>query len=118
MAKHLHLGRSGEQKAEAFLLALGYRLMACNWRFKRLEIDLVFKEGLVLVFVEVKTRSSSKFGDPHSFVNLAKQRRLIQAAGAFIASHQHVGEIRFDIVEVYMDGSEQINHIKDAFWNS
>lgn len=118
MAKHLQLGRDGETKALTFLKALGYRFMASNWRYKRLEIDLVFKDKEVLVFVEVKARRSAAYGEPQEFVDIAKQRRLIRAASAYISAFRHQGEIRFDIVAVYMGQSEQIVHIKDAFWNS
>lgn len=118
MAKHLQLGHEGEDKARLFLQNLGYVFIQANWRYRRLEVDLLFHDGPVLVFVEVKSRSSSRYGDPHAFVDVFKQRRLMQAAGAYIAASHHHGEIRFDIVEVYMDGSGRVEHIKDAFWNS
>lgn len=100
------------------LLHAGYRLKQQNWRYKHLEIDLIMMDESVLVFVEVKTRSSADFGQPYEAVSWQKQQKLSKAATIFIRQHHYEGEIRFDVVSILVDQEQQhqIRHIKDAFW--
>ena len=74
-------------------------------------------DDAVLVFVEVKSRKSDLYGAPSEFVDDKKQRNLIQAADAYIALNNYEGEIRFDIVSVYLE-SNKVELIKDAFWSN
>ena len=71
MASHNDLGQEGEQLARTYLERKGYRIIVSNWRHGRAEIDLITTYDNILVFVEVKTRSSSQFGQ----MNLWAQRR-------------------------------------------
>jgi len=64
MAKHNELGKLGETIAQEFLLAKGYLIEATNYRHRRLELDIVAKDGETLIFVEVKTRSDDFLFDP------------------------------------------------------
>ena len=80
MAKHLRTGEWGEQLAARFLEDKGLRILERNWRFSRAEIDLIAEEGEVLVFVEVKTRTSDYFGPPERFVSARKRQLLADAA--------------------------------------
>lgn len=118
MAKHLQTGSFGEQLALDLIHRLGWPVVAKNWRHGHLEIDLVAKDGPALVFIEVKTRRSLNYGTPDSFVTPAKQRKLWQAAEAFMIEHQHTWEIRFDIIAIFLPSAEEpvIQHYKDAFW--
>lgn len=118
MADHLKRGREGEEKAKLFLVGLDYEIIAVNWRFKHWEVDVIAWDADTLVFVEVKTRSNMDYGEPASFVDRKKQRNLIKLANAYLGKTNYSGEIRFDIVSVYMDGSGKIDLIKDAFWSS
>jgi len=118
MAEHILTGEKGEQQALRYLLGLGYQLEARNWRYKHLEVDLIMRDGEVLVFVEVKTRASGTYGLPYEAVDWQKQRKLARAATIFIGQQKHQGEIRFDVVSILMNDQKEFNlrHIKDAFW--
>lgn len=118
MAKHLETGQSGELAALRYIENLEYKILATNWRYKHLEVDIIAKDGSVLVFIEVKTRRSSSYGSPHEAVDYRKQQQLDRAANLYISYSKHTGEIRFDIVSILIDDSDtyQIEHIKDAFW--
>lgn len=116
MAEHLDAGVRGEEWAAAYLRGLGYHILFQNWRYRRLEVDIIAKDGDVLVFVEVKSRKSTAFGLPYEFVDRRKQRNLIRAADAFLRSNSYFGDIRFDIVSVFLM-SKKVELIKDAFWS-
>ncbi|MNE25606.1 hypothetical protein D3C87_579410 [compost metagenome] len=118
MAKHLEIGIQGEKLAMEYLIEMGYKIMLRNWRFKNLEVDLIVMDGSTLVFVEVKTRSTTDFGEPYEFVDVRKQRRLIRAAQAYILKHAYSGEVRFDVVAVTNNTHSKLTYIKDAFWDS
>lgn len=118
MAKHNEIGKAGEIAARNFLENKGYTVLEANWRFHRAEVDLIAKDGNILVFVEVKTRSSEAFGKPESFVDARKQRFLAEAASAYMEQIDHNWEIRFDIVSVLLEpGAEALlEHFEDAFF--
>jgi putative endonuclease len=69
-----NLGIEGEEIARKHLLKKGYEILDINWRFKKLEIDIISKQADTIVFVEVKTRSNDVFGDPEVFVTKKKQK--------------------------------------------
>ncbi|GAB1252918.1 hypothetical protein Defa_04050 [Desulfovibrio sp. TH_2024_36128] len=81
-AAHLRLGSAGEDAAAELLTGAGCTLLARNWRQARLELDMVCLDGDTIVFVEVKTRSSERYGGPAYAVGLSKQRVLCRAARA------------------------------------
>jgi putative endonuclease len=99
------LGARGEDRAADWYRAAGYEVIARNWRCPEGELDLVVSLPGELVFCEVKTRSSDRFGVPAEAVTAAKQRRLRALAARFLAEHPAVagsvvGSIRFDVVAV------------------
>jgi putative endonuclease len=109
------LGRYGEDVAARFLSEKGYRLLATNWRCSQGELDIIAIDGVVLVFVEVKTRSSTRFGVPAEAVNRVKAARLRTLAGAWLAEHRprHDG-LRFDVISVLSSraGAAQVEHLQ------
>lgn len=110
-------GTEGEQKAAELLRAKGYEILETNWRFGQEEIDIIARDKVFLVVVEVKTRSTNYFGEPETFVNKQKQRHLIKAAGAYIQKHNLDLEVRFDIVSVLKSPEGfKIQHIENAFY--
>lgn len=117
MPTHLESGKFGENLAVSYLKNNGYDIIAVNWRYKYWEVDIVAKDQFSLVFIEVKSRKSNNFGEPSDFVDEKKQRNLIQAADAYIELNNYEGEVRFDIVSVYLD-SNKVELIKDAFWSN
>lgn len=118
MAEHHELGKKGEILAGKFLEAAGYQILAYNWRHRHTEIDCIAQNGNVLIFVEVKTRSTDYFGHPEESVDDSKIEKIRRTADAYIEKHDHNGEIRFDIVSIVKKpgDSEKIFHIKDAFF--
>lgn len=118
MAKHLDTGKLGEDAAKRFLEQKGFRILETNWRYKRLEVDIIAYDGAELVFVEVKTRSSKYFGTPEVFVDKRKEKLLAQAAAAYMEVIGHEWTIRFDVVSVLVgrNGRLYVRHLRDAFF--
>jgi putative endonuclease len=118
MAQHIELGRTGEALAKAHLENSGYQILHENWRHHRLEVDLIVFKDKMMIFVEVKTRTGTGFGQPEDFVDMRKQRLLADAAGEYIYRANHQGEVRFDIISVLFDrqNNHTLKHIEDAFW--
>ena len=111
------LGRRGEAAAAKYYLDRGWTLLDHNYRTRQGELDLVLRRDDVLVIAEVKTRTSQDYGLPCEAVGPAKQRRLILAAGSYLAE-KGLGEltVRFDVVEVLRgEKSCQIHCIPGAF---
>jgi putative endonuclease len=113
---HIILGKEGEKLAEDFLIKSGFEIIEKNWRTGNLEVDLIAKKSKILIFVEVKTRFSNKFGEPESFVNKQKQKFLIQAAAKYVEKTNIEEEIRFDVISItFNSGNWKINHFEEAF---
>ncbi len=112
------LGQKGEDIAKAHLEENGYEILDENWCFKKAQVDLIAYKNKTIVFVEVKTRSSSTYGDPEDFVNLNQQRTLQKAAEEYLHIMNHQGEIRFDIISILFNSAQKfiLKHIEDAFW--
>lgn len=117
MAQHITTGKYGEQIAVNYLLSIGYKVLATNWRNGHLETDIIAKDGNILVFVEVKTRKNSMFGMPEEGVSAKKQQQLMACADAYLDQNHHQGEIRFDVIAILLKKENyELNHIKDAFF--
>jgi putative endonuclease len=115
---HLVRGSSGERAAKKFLQKTGLKFLAANYRTPHGEIDLIFRDGTQLVFVEVKTRGEGQWTRPASAVNAAKRRRLSRCAMAYLRLVKFPEvPIRFDIVEVIVrdDGTQEIRHLPNTF---
>lgn len=97
----LALGRWGEEQAAAFLQRRGYQILERNARTPYGEIDLLARQGDLLVFVEVKTRSSASYGFPEESVTPAKQAHLLAAAQAYLQEHPALdGDWQVDVIAV------------------
>ena len=95
------LGRRAERAAARYLRCRGLRIITRNYRTGAGEIDLVMRHGNELVFVEVRFRSRTDFGDGAATVDRNKQRRVIRAATHFVAHHERTTTpCRFDVVSV------------------
>ena len=93
------------------------RIIARNFRDKTGEIDIIAQDGETVVFVEVKTRRSDRYGSPEESVTVSKQKQIIRVAGSFLSKHALIdAPIRFDVIAIRMatEGPE-INHIVAAF---
>jgi putative endonuclease len=117
MAEHNELGKQGEELAVAYLREKGYTILDTNFRAGRNEIDIVAREGDMLVIVEVKSRRSNYFAEPEYSVTKDKQKALIRAANSYIYRKNIDLETRFDIMAIILKDEEvHINHLKDAFY--
>lgn len=112
------LGSLGEQQACRVLETAGYRILARNYRVRGGEIDVICERAGVLVFCEVKTRTTAQFGLPEEAVNAAKQRRLRRLAAEYLhRERRRARRVRFDVIAVTVrDGIvAEVRHIVDAF---
>lgn len=117
MAQHNLLGKQGEDLAADFLTSKGYHLLHRNWRYSKDEIDIICSKKNHIVFVEVKTRSSSYFGLPEEAVDKRKQRFLIRAANAYVIMKDVDLQVRYDIISVIItNDSHKVKHLEDAFY--
>ena len=105
MAKHYDLGKKGEKIAATHLAKQGYTIKERNWRFGKDEIDIIAEHDNFLVVVEVKTRSSSYFGNPEEAVDEQKQGFLIRAANEYVIQKEIDLEVRFDIFSIIIETS-------------
>jgi|SRR5690606_15370953 len=116
MATHNDIGKVGENLAKEYLENKGYKILACNFHYKKAEIDIIAQKGEILAVVEVKTRSSVAYGTPESFVNQKKIQLVMQAANAFVETHSLDLEISLDIISVVMSTPPVIEHIENAYY--
>ena len=115
---HLQLGALGERAAQRYLKKAGLKFLTANFRSRRGEIDLVFRDGDCLVFIEVKTRSSEDWTRPAKAVDLRKKRLLSLCALDYLALLKRPEiKVRFDIVEVLLkDGNvREVRHLPNSF---
>jgi putative endonuclease len=112
------VGTAGETAAKSHLKKSGFKFLTANFRTKRGELDLVFRDRDCLVFVEVKTRSSETWGRPASAVDRERRRRLTRAGLDYLRMLRNPKvKVRFDIVEVLMDGEtvREVRHLPNSF---
>lgn len=116
MYKNHLLGQNGEQWAVDFLISKGYAILERNFRYKKSEIDIIAQKHKLLVFVEVKTRTSLAFGVPEESVSRNKIRLILAGAEAYVKRIDWFYDIRFDIIAIHSQNQLQILHIEDAFY--
>ena len=118
MASHNELGKKGEQLAVDFLVENGYKILERNYRFNKAEVDVIAKLGEILAIVEVKTRSTSDFGNPQDFVKPKQIKNLVKAIDEYVTVNNLDVEVRFDIVAILkQDKNFSIEHLKNAFYH-
>lgn len=100
MAQHNETGLEGEKLAAEWLTAKGYVIKEMNWRYRHWEVDIIAIKGDTLHFIEVKTRRSTKFGNPEESINKQKMKNLMDAA----EQYQHLNPgwkwIQFDVLAI------------------
>lgn len=112
----LKKGHSAEEEVINYLENKGYLLKERNFRFGRSEIDLIMQDGDCIVFIEVKLRSSDRFGYPEDFLTEAQKGRIRDAAVFYMEEKKYDGHIRFDLLAVLSNSSiHEITHFEDAF---
>ncbi len=111
------VGDLGEEIARRHLLQLGYEILESNYRTRNGEIDLISRTGTTLVFVEVKLRRTTAFGDPLDAVTPRKQRTIRLMAEQYLYERTpDYDDLRFDVVGIFLPGARpEITHIENAF---
>jgi putative endonuclease len=118
LPEHLRRGKLGENAARKHLRQAGLRFLTANYKTDQGEIDLVFRDGPCLVFIEVKTRSCEEWVRPAAAVDADKQRRISMAALDYLRQLGNPPiKFRFDIVEVLLNESRvrEVRHLPNAF---
>ena len=114
----MRLGDSGEDLAAAFLEARGWKVLHRNFRLGRYEIDLIVSRDDLVAFVEVKTRTGSRFGHPAEAVTLEKRTRVTRVAEGWLEQYGSSRLVcRFDVIAVTIGDhdSPKIEHIEHAW---
>lgn len=112
------LGAFGENMANEYLSECGYKVLDRNFSCRTGEIDIIALQGDTVVFIEVKTRSSEKFGLPSEAVSATKQRKIVKTALYYLQKNRLMDYMcRFDVIEIIVDEENncRINLIQDAF---
>lgn len=116
MSNNIEKGKKGESIAKDYLISKGYRILETNYRNKIGEIDIIALDKDILVFIEVKTRTSIKFGYPYEAVNKRKQNKIINCSYIYVQFHKLMNcQLRYDIIEVYLTSEIKVNHILNSF---
>lgn len=113
------IGKIGESLAVAHLKARGCKILAQNYRAVRGEIDLIVQDGQFIVFVEVKTRRSLKFGLPQEAVTRQKQSQISKLALTYLQA-ENLWDVpcRFDVIGIHLSSQSELlrlEHIESAF---
>jgi putative endonuclease len=109
------LGAYGERVAARHLVDEGLVVLDRNWRCDIGELDLVLRDGQVLVFCEVKTRTGTAYGHPLEAVDEVKAQRLVELASRWMEAHGVApADIRFDVVAVLKSprGAAEVEHVR------
>lgn len=114
-AAHLRTGAAAEALAAQYLQAHGLRILTRNFRVKGGEIDLVARDGQVLVFVEVRLRSNERFGGAGASITATKQRRILLATQHYLQQVSGDPACRFDCILLSSLNPDAIEWIKGAF---
>ncbi len=116
-SKGMSLGKQGEAFAASYLKSLKYKIIQTNYRCRCGEIDIIARDGSVLVFVEVKARRGASYGPPQLSVTAFKQRQISKAALTYLLQNRLMEEnARFDVIALVLrNGEPVVTHIKDAF---
>ncbi|GJQ61682.1 MAG: UPF0102 protein [Melioribacteraceae bacterium] len=113
-----NLGKYGESLATSILYDKGYEIVDKNYRFGHGEIDIIATKNDVLVFIEVKTRSNTMYGEPEEAITYSKQKQLRKIANAYLHEKKIINkDCRFDVIAILLEKGNDplINHIENAF---
>lgn len=111
-------GNKGEAIATKWLVEKDYTILHNNWRYKHFEVDIIATKNNCLHFIEVKTRTNTKFGLPEESINTAKMNALKKAASAFLEQFPQWKNLQFDVVAITLknDTVIEIFLIEDVYF--
>ena len=109
-------GKLGEDKACEYLSGLGYEILDRNYETYSGEIDIVARENGTLVFAEVKTRKTKRYGRAAAAVTHGKLAHIVKAAQCYAKTHKEYSgcNMRVDVIEIYTGKDAELNHIKNV----
>ena len=110
--KKIFLGKEGERLAAEYLIKKGYRILEKNFRTPFGEIDIIAMDNKYFVIIEVKRRTSDRFGEPSQAVNHIRQERLKKQAIYYLSRIKEEYPLRFDVIAIK---DREIEHIENAF---
>jgi putative endonuclease len=118
MRHHQAIGQSGEALACQYLAENGYLILEKNWRFGRYEVDIIACKADKLHIIEVKTRTSDRFGHPEENVSKSKLEFLAKAAEAYTTAHPNWMKLQFDVIAILLkkNSSTEILLLEDIYW--
>ncbi len=110
------VGDRGEKLAKEYLQIKGYKILGKNYRSKWGEIDIVAKDKEVVVFVEVKTKTDNRYGEPWEMVNQWKIEQVKRMGEAWCRDYGWEGSIRMDVVGIIVgeDDDPMIKHYENV----
>ncbi|ANE47523.1 hypothetical protein SY83_15935 [Paenibacillus swuensis] len=113
-------GAIGEEKAVVYLVTQGYHIIKLNWRCRTGEIDIIAGHADVIVFIEVRSRTSKgRYGTAAESVTVRKQQQVRETAQVYLkTSSSYKAKVRFDVITVYLDADNdavEMSHIQHAF---
>lgn len=116
MKNNIEKGKYGESLAKDYIISKGYKILELNYTTKLGEIDIIALYKDIIVCIEVKTRTNKNFGYAYEAVNFGKQKKIINTSNIYI-KHKKIKDIqiRYDIIEIYLEKHININHIENAF---
>ncbi|MDU1892453.1 MAG: YraN family protein [Dysgonomonas sp.] len=116
MAEHNDLGKRGEEVAAGYLRQKGYTILKCNWVYAKYEVDIIATNEEYIIFAEVKTRASARWGNPEEAVSKNRIKRMVEAADFYLNEYDIDMPVRFDVLSlVWTGGDFEITHFDDAF---
>lgn len=116
MNSNLDIGEFGEDLAVEYLESKGFEIIARNWRHKYWELDIIANENGTTVFVEVKTRKSTKYGLPEQGLTKKKLKTIIAAGAEYLHKNPN-WDIRYDCISIVLQGKKvkDLLHIRDIY---
>ncbi|MDR1458438.1 MAG: YraN family protein [Puniceicoccales bacterium] len=110
------IGSFGEAAAKKYLKKIGYKILKTNWSYKNYEIDIIALDSEILVFVEVRTRSSDALVGGYNSITKKKRESLKIAFNAYMAKIGYVKYYRFDVIEISWDkisNASELRHFEN-----
>lgn len=116
MKRFIQKGRYGERLAVFYLESWDFTILECNYKYSYYEIDIIACRENILHFIEVKTRSDTRYGYPEESVSKKKKEHILHAAEHYLHEHPKWKLVNFDIISIITrDGKFEVLFIQDVF---
>ena len=117
MALHNELGQQAEELAVKYLSTRGYEILHRNWKYAKLELDIIAKKNELLRIIEVKALKSSQVNFPEQAVTKKKFKNLLKAADEYLFQHQEFRHVQFDVLSIIINSETEADYflIEDVF---